>query len=282
MPSGVLGSCPRCCPVWWFDCRRPSPPLATLRGRSSGTEDRWWLGDQCPHCPPGMLGAGSERCTHWAEAGWPQNAPMPDGAPLPSVEEVIQAAKAAVPPIHDVWDRLHSPSRANPEPAPASAATVHDVLRVTVQEARDLWDNRGQIKGDLYVRLTLGTMHNYETSVAWGTARPQWHESFCLDMGHEDGDGLLEVRAFDRDPDGGTDYEIGALTLDLYALHPRLVASATVESELQLTNQVRPTSSVWTRHRAAKQGQPGGSVGTTSRGKGRGCREVRIGQAGTG
>ena len=171
---------------------------------------------------------------------------MPDGAPLLSVEEVIQAAKAAVPPIHDVWDRLHSPSRANPESATAGAATVHDVLRVTVHEARDLWDNRGRIKGDLYVRLTLGTLHSYETSVAWGTAGPQWHESFCLDMRREDGDGLLEVRAFDRDPDGGTSYEIGAVTLDLYALHPRLVASATVESELQLTNQVRCPSSVWT------------------------------------
>ena len=41
-------------------------------------------------------------------------------------------------------------------------------------------------------------------------------------------------------------------------------------------------SSVWIQHRAVKQGQSGGSVGTTSQGKGRGSREVRIGQAGRG
>ena len=35
-------------------------------------------------------------------------------------------------------------------------------------------------------------------------------------------------------------------------------------------------SSVWTRHRAVKHGQSGGSVGTTSLGKGKECREVRI------
>ena len=37
---------------------------------------------------------------------------------------------------------------------------------------------------------------------------------------------------------------------------------------------------VWTHHRAVKQGQSGGSVGTTAQGKGRECREVRIGQTG--
>ena len=41
-------------------------------------------------------------------------------------------------------------------------------------------------------------------------------------------------------------------------------------------------SSVYPRHRAVKQGQSRGSVGTTSKGKGRGCRGVRIGQAGEG
>ena len=40
--------------------------------------------------------------------------------------------------------------------------------------------------------------------------------------------------------------------------------------------------SVWTRHRAVKHGESGGSVGTTFEGKGRGSREVRIGQAGIG
>ena len=41
-------------------------------------------------------------------------------------------------------------------------------------------------------------------------------------------------------------------------------------------------SSAWTRHRAVKQGQSGGSVGTTSQGKGRVSRGVRIGQGGRG
>ena len=36
-------------------------------------------------------------------------------------------------------------------------------------------------------------------------------------------------------------------------------------------------SSVRTQHRAVKQGKSGGSVGTTSRGKGKGCREVGVG-----
>ena len=36
-----------------------------------------------------------------------------------------------------------------------------------------------------------------------------------------------------------------------------------------------PPSSVWDRHRAVKEGKSGGSVGTTSRGKGRGSREQR-------
>ena len=38
-------------------------------------------------------------------------------------------------------------------------------------------------------------------------------------------------------------------------------------------------SSSWTRHRAVNRGQSGGSIGTPSRGKGRVCGEVRIGQA---
>ena len=41
-------------------------------------------------------------------------------------------------------------------------------------------------------------------------------------------------------------------------------------------------SSVWPGHGAVKQAKSGGSVGTTSRGKGRGCGEVRIGQGGRG
>ena len=41
-------------------------------------------------------------------------------------------------------------------------------------------------------------------------------------------------------------------------------------------------SSVWTRHRAVKQGQSGGTAGTTSQGKGTVSREVRIGQGGRG
>ena len=44
----------------------------------------------------------------------------------------------------------------------------------------------------------------------------------------------------------------------------------------------RLPSSVWTRHGAVKHRQPGGSIGTTHRGKGRGSREVRIGQGGGG
>ena len=40
------------------------------------------------------------------------------------------------------------------------------------------------------------------------------------------------------------------------------------------------SSSVWTRHRAVKQGQPRGSVGTAYQGKGRVCKEGRIGQTG--
>ena len=41
-------------------------------------------------------------------------------------------------------------------------------------------------------------------------------------------------------------------------------------------------SSVWTRHRAVQQGHSRGSVGTPSQGKGRVCREGRIGQGGRG
>ena len=41
-----------------------------------------------------------------------------------------------------------------------------------------------------------------------------------------------------------------------------------------------PLRGVWTQHRAVKQGQSGGSVGTTSQGNGSVCRAVRIGQAG--
>ena len=41
-------------------------------------------------------------------------------------------------------------------------------------------------------------------------------------------------------------------------------------------------SSVWTRHRAVKQGKSGGSVGTTDQGKGKGSREREIGQDGRG
>ena len=41
-------------------------------------------------------------------------------------------------------------------------------------------------------------------------------------------------------------------------------------------------SSVWARHRAVKQGQSGGFVGTTYQGKGRVSRGARIGQAGRG
>ena len=48
----------------------------------------------------------------------------------------------------------------------------------------------------------------------------------------------------------------------------------------QRRGQLRSSGS--TRHRAVKQGKYGGSVGTTSQGKGRGSREVRIGQAGGG
>ena len=40
--------------------------------------------------------------------------------------------------------------------------------------------------------------------------------------------------------------------------------------------------SVWTQHRAVKQGKSGGSVGTTDQGKGKGSREGKIGQGGRG
>ena len=59
------------------------------------------------------------------------------------------------------------------------------------------------------------------------------------------------------------------------------VHTSGLECPLGRTNSQRRgklPSSVWTRHRAVKQGKSGGSVGTTDQGKGKGSREGKIGQ----